>query len=229
MGRNEQVSGRPPSRFRLALFWLTLVVASCGGPASEQPEHFEYLLRQGVPRAALEAALSARAEFADEVRKGRTLAIVDYSMPSSEKRLFLIDAELGLVERFLVAHGKGSDPDHDGQATDFSNTPDSNMTSLGAYVTGPIYYGKHGLSLRLKGLEASNSNAEDRAIVMHGADYVSPEHSVIGRSFGCPAIEHQYRDYVIGRLRDGAFFYAYHSSPAAEAAAVKRTKEDPSG
>lgn len=135
------------------------------------------------------------------------LAIIDYSLPSHRPRLFLIDAETGESEAFLVAHGRGSDPDFDGQATHFSNIAHSKMSSLGAYATGQRYRGIHGLSLKLTGLDATNDRAQERAIVIHGAAYVAPGREVLGRSWGCPTIETRYIKTIIDRLKGGALLY----------------------
>lgn len=137
----------------------------------------------------------------------RHIVIVDYSLHSSKPRLFLIDTDTGEHEALLVSHGRGSDPDHDGRADRFSNVEGSKMSSLGAYVTREIYYGKHGMSLRLVGLEASNDRALERAIVMHGADYVARGRAVTGRSWGCPAIAQRHVARLLPKLAGGAFLY----------------------
>lgn len=160
-----------------------------------------------VPPALLDEALAARERFAGRVANARRLAIIDYRRPSSERRMYLVDLADQSVEALLVAHGRGSDPDHDGVADRFSNAPDSKMSSLGAYVTGGVYQGRHGLSLRLVGLEATNDNAERRAIVIHGADYVAPDRAVLGRSWGCPAVETSEVAHIINAIRGGAFVY----------------------
>ncbi len=119
------------------------------------------------------------------------LTIVDFTRSSREKRLWVIDlAEKKLLFNTLVAHGQGSGDD---MAQSFSNTEETHQSSLGFYVTDETYQGKHGLSLRLNGLDQGyNSNARQRAIVLHGAEYVSQEfinqHGRLGRSYGCPAV-----------------------------------------
>jgi hypothetical protein len=123
--------------------------------------------------------------------KNEYLTIIDYNLSSTKKRLWIIDVEkVKLVHHDYVAHGRNSGLEY---AERFSNTPSSNMSSLGFFITGETYYGKHGLSLRIKGIEQNiNDNAHARAIVMHSANYVS-EHFIkrygrLGRSLGCPAI-----------------------------------------
>ncbi len=160
-----------------------------------------------IPHTLLQKALIAYQAHADKVEKPRYLTIADFSRHSSEKRMFILDMETGTHEALLVAHGQGSDEDHDGYADIFSNEVDSHMSSVGAYVTGPTYYGKHGLSLRLLGLEETNDRALERAIVVHGADYVDPTRDVLGRSWGCPAIEPHLVEDVVPRLANGTFFY----------------------
>ena len=123
----------------------------------------------------------------------RYWAIADFDLRSSEPRLFLFDVRDNRVQSYLCAHGIGSEgPTDDGFASVFSNVSGSNCTSLGIYRCAETYIGKHGFSMRLDGLEATNSNARARAIVVHGANYVSPEMirqtGRIGRSDGCPAV-----------------------------------------
>ena len=118
--------------------------------------------------------------------------IADFGMPSAQPRFHFANLENGTVRSFLVAHGKGSDPEHTGFLEHFSNQPGSNATSRGAYLTCEWYKGKYGTSIRLEGLDGDNSNALDRAIVMHPADYCAPEHVAqwgkLGRSNGCFAM-----------------------------------------
>lgn len=156
---------------------------------------------------ALEQALTALKRHAERVASLRYLTVIDLAAHSSAPRMFVFDTKTGKHESLLVAHGKGSDPDHDGYADRFSNTLNSRMSSLGAYVTGETYFGRHGLSLRLDGLEASNDRARERAIVMHGADYVARNRKRIGRSWGCPAIDRRLVKRVLPKLAGGTFLY----------------------
>ncbi|HYZ48021.1 MAG TPA: murein L,D-transpeptidase catalytic domain family protein, partial [Sphingomonas sp.] len=122
------------------------------------------------------------------------------------------DMANGRVSSFLVAHGRGSDPQHRGWLERFSNDPGSSATSAGIYLTADEYQGKHGRSMRLKGLDASNSNAEARAVVVHGAWYVSPqivaEHGKLGRSEGCLAFSEADLPNVLERLGPGRLIIA---------------------
>ena len=143
------------------------------------------------------------------------LTLIDFSLPSVQKRLWVVDLEnRKLLFHDLVAHGKNTGGN---MATNFSNTPNSNQSSLGFYVTAHTYFGKHGLSLRLAGQEEGfNSNAMRRAIVMHGADYVNEGigRSIgrLGRSFGCPAISKKIYKEVINTVADGSCLFIYHPS-----------------
>jgi hypothetical protein len=160
-----------------------------------------------VPQNLLKEALKYYDANQDKIKNPRFLVVIDFKKHNSKERFHVIDMESGKVESYLTAHGKNSDPDFDGFATKFSNTPDSNMSSLGFYLTAETYNGKNGYSLRLDGLSSTNSNARSRAIVIHGADYVTPGEK-IGRSYGCPALEMRYHKEVIDQIKDGVLIYA---------------------
>ncbi len=160
-----------------------------------------------VPKNLLKEALTYYDDHFDEIKNQRLIGIIDFKQHNSKERFYIVDMESGRVERYLTAHGKNSDPDYDGYATKFSNTPDSLMSSLGLYMTAETYYGQNGYSLRLDGLSSTNSNARARAIVIHGADYVRPGPKV-GRSYGCPALEMRYHQDLIDRLKGGSLLYA---------------------
>lgn len=143
------------------------------------------------------------------------LTIVDFSLSSNEERMWVIDMNTKeIVLRSLVAHGRNS-----GElfANDFSNKSESYQSSLGFYTTGETYIGKHGLSLRLDGLEYGiNDNARDRAVVIHGADYVSEEfvrtNGRLGRSQGCPAVSNEISKELIELIKDKSCLFIYHPS-----------------
>ncbi len=160
-----------------------------------------------IPAKLLSDALDYYSNNLTKIKNQRYLVIIDFKAHNSVERFYLIDVDSGDVETYLTAHGKNSDPDFDGYATQFSNTNNSNMSSLGFYLTAETYYGQNGYSLRLDGLSSTNSNARARAIVIHGADYVQPG-GKIGRSFGCPALEMRYNKDVIDRIKGGALIYA---------------------
>ena len=157
---------------------------------------------------ALEAMVRHRAA----VPNTDLMGIVDFSKPSARPRFHLLDLHSGQVQTLLVAHGRGSDPDHSGWLKRFSNAEGSYASSPGAYVTDEIYNGKHGRSLRLNGLDDTNSNAKPRAIVVHAAWYVSPsmarDAGKLGRSEGCFAVAQTDLEPVLTRLGRGRMIYA---------------------
>jgi hypothetical protein len=146
----------------------------------------------------------------------RTLTIIDYSMPSTAKRLWVLDlASHAVLYHELVAHGEGSG---DNTATLFSNDADSHRSSLGLFVAEETYIGKNGYSLRLEGLDAGfNDRAQERAIVMHGAPYVSAAfartHGRLGRSWGCPALPEDVARAVIDHVKGGNLVFSYYPDP----------------
>jgi len=162
------------------------------------------------------AALMARAKAALERHPGEfardLMAVVDFDAASSAPRFHLVNLLDGRTDSLLVAHGRGSDPNHSGWVERFSNAPGSAASSAGAYRSGPLYIGKHGPSRRVAGLDPTNSNAESRAIVVHGAWYVSPamvrEHGKLGRSEGCFAVDETQLPQVLARLGEGRLIYA---------------------
>lgn len=137
--------------------------------------------------------------------------IIDYSKPSSSRRLYFLNLKEGKVEKYYVAHGVNTGED---EAISFSNQMDSRKSSLGFFITGSSYQGSHGESLFLHGLEKSNDRAFERAIVMHGADYVSldflEKYGRMGRSWGCPAVSPAINKKLLPLIKNGAVFYAYH-------------------
>ena len=143
------------------------------------------------------------------------IGVVDFARPSSAARFFVVDVATGGSQSHLVAHGRGSDPAHTGWARRFSNEPGSYASSAGAFVTGAEYWGHHGRSMRLVGLDPENCNAESRAIVVHGAWYVTPEivsrTGMLGRSEGCFAVSNASLNQVIDRLGPGRLLFAARS------------------
>ncbi len=169
---------------------------------------YDYVDRKReVPRTLLENALQYFDFNKSRLENDGYMVIIDMGMHSSEERFFLIGMDSGNVDTTVVAHGSGSDPDNDGEATRFSNTNDSHMTSLGYYKTAETYTGSHGFSLRLDGLSESNAIARARGVVMHGASYVAKGKSKQGRSWGCPAVSTREKDDLIRKLRGGALLY----------------------
>jgi len=227
------------SRFHLILIVLAAAaLTSCAGretrPASALPvsaiaplavspaaadRHAEMVQRlhrlapeadPGVIALALEAR--ACAVSGGNVRAGTRLAVIDYTRPSTQKRMWVFDLErTALLYAEHVAHGRGSGENY---ATSFSNRDSSYQTSLGLFTTNETYVGGNGYSLRMDGLEPGiNDNARERLIVMHGAPYVDPAQAQrqgrLGRSFGCPAVRPQVAQQVIDTLKQGQMLFAY--------------------
>jgi hypothetical protein len=157
-------------------------------------EGYNYLLSQG------------------KLNNDNILSVVDFSLPSSKKRLFVIDmANMKLLYNTYVAHGRNSGREF---ANEFSNIPESNKSSLGFYITKGTYNGKHGYSLQLEGEEKGiNDNALSRAIVIHSAAYVSENvvksQGYVGRSLGCPALPEKLAKPIIQTIKDGSCFFMY--------------------
>ncbi len=144
----------------------------------------------------------------------KVITVIDYSRPSSAKRLYVIEMSTGRVWSTYVAHGRGSDRNHDGMPEVFNNKLNSYATSVGPYLTLGTYQGDHGLSLRLKGLSKFNSNALDRNIVIHGASYVRDTAAKQGRSLGCPAVAPKYTSKLISAIKGGSLVYSGASKPS---------------
>lgn len=192
--------------------------------ALPQPVHFARPRLAPVPaqpQLHLAAGISprivsqARASFdrhRNLVRHTDVIAIVDFSKMSAERRYYLLDTNSGRVSEHLVSHGRGSDPSHTGFLQRFSNAPGSLASSEGGYVTSENYIGRYGSSLRVRGLDWSNNNAEARAIVIHPAWYAEPshlaQHGRLGRSEGCFALPHTSLRETLARLGPGHFLYA---------------------
>lgn len=162
-----------------------------------------------VPPIPLKRILAYYDQIRDHLQNKNFVTVVDFTQPSSAKRMYVINMQSGAVTQHLVAHGKGSDPSHTGYATRFSNEPGSDMSSVGMYLVGEEYTGGHGHSLRLRGLESTNSNALARDVVIHSAWYVSPEFSPLGRSNGCPAVSTSEIEDMVRDLRDGSLYYIW--------------------
>ena len=172
-----------------------------------------------IDPAVFEMALGAVAcaVSSGSIDNPSTLTVIDYSRPSTAKRLWVFDLHTpALLYEELVAHGKGSG---ENLATRFSNELDSHQSSLGLFLTEDTYVGKNGYSLRLRGLdEGFNDRAYERAIVMHGAPYVSDEvaraNGRLGRSWGCPALREGVARAVIDRVKGTGLVFAYYPDSA---------------
>lgn len=206
----------PPRSFRI-LVWAFCAglsaLARAGEPSAD-------LLAQapGLKREVLELAVSAYdcARRAGQAPSARRLAVIDYSLPSTEPRLWVFDMRRQrLLYAEHVAHGQGSG---ENLATEFSNIEGSYQTSLGLFVTDETYHGANGYSLRMDGLDPGfNDRARQRAIVMHGAPYVDPAFARVqgrlGRSQGCPAVRSGIARPLIDQLRHGQLLFAYYPDP----------------
>jgi hypothetical protein len=146
------------------------------------------------------------------IRNRDFIGVVDFAQGSAEPRFHLVHLPSGHVESHRVAHGRGSDPAHSGFLEYFSNRPGSEASSNGAYMTTETYHGKYGLSMKVRGLDWSNNNAESRAIVIHNAWYAEDDmidlHGKLGRSEGCFAFSRKSQWDVMHRLGDGRLIYA---------------------
>ena len=169
------------------------------------------------PTAGRDAELLAIARreadrAASELWHRDMVGIADFGLHSARPRFHFVDLLNTRVQSFLVAHGDGSDPQHDGWLKWYSNLEGSHCTSQGGYMTRSWYTGKYGTSIRLEGLDATNSNAEPRAIVMHQASYATPEHVArygkLGRSNGCFAMGPEQFDMALIKLAGGRLLYA---------------------
>lgn len=217
--------------FILAIFWIVEVnMNSLNGSSNHSvPDHAEistdskYLYlellsdkKNNLPAKEVFAlalkGFSNLKQIPGAVKK-QILTVIDFSLPSNKKRLWVIDLKnKKVLFNDLVAHGKNSG---DIYARKFSNTQSTYMSSLGFYLTGETYQGKNGLSLILNGMDKDfNDHARDRAIVMHGADYVSDrfirKYGRLGRSFGCPALSTEICKKVIDTIRDGSCLFIYY-------------------
>jgi hypothetical protein len=208
----RRILDRPALR-RAVLGLLAVIGAiSLGGvplPAADRPGS------AGIGPSLFEMALGAArcAVQAGAVRNPQTLTVIDYSRPSTSKRLWVFDlaSEAVLFEE-LVAHGQGSGENF---ATAFSNTPESRQSSLGLFATAEPYTGRNGYSLRLDGLERGiNDRARERAIVLHGAPYVSADfleaQGRLGRSWGCPVVRAGIVRALIDRVKGGGLVFVYY-------------------
>ena len=194
---------------------LPSLVAPAGpdplAPLQAQPAQ---VLTPSAP-AGIDPQLFARAKAAldqHQIYARDTIGIADFSRPSSEPRFHLVNLGTGEVESHRVCHGRGSDPSHSGYLERFSNDFGSYATSSGTYMTADYYDGKYGLSMKVRGLDWTNNNAEARAIVIHNAWYAEddmiPLHGQLGRSEGCFAMSRESQYAVMRKLAGGRMIYA---------------------
>jgi hypothetical protein len=214
--------------FLLPIFWVLSSLGLLGNP-SPAPNLLPSLDSRSVgiwkelikgelsppSLPVLELALNGYAQLQDKLKKP-LLTVIDYSLPSTQKRLWIIDlAQQKILLHTVVAHGRNSGAL---LAEKFSNRPESYQSSLGFFQTGEAYQGKHGYSLRLDGLEAGiNDQARARAIVIHGADYakemVAATAGRLGRSLGCPAVPPDLSTPLIKLIKEGSLLFIYGKDP----------------
>ena len=177
---------------------------------------FREINDQHLSLEVLEIAVKGYSELSlkNELRNKKFLTIVDMSLSANTERMFIIDMEERiLIEKKLVAHGIKTGDEF---ASQFSNDKSSHKSSLGLFITGELYNGRHVLSMKLDGQEYSNDNARSRGVVVHSADYVSCEYIAsngrLGRSFGCPAIEKEGYEETVNKLQGGSCYFIYYPS-----------------
>lgn len=212
---------------KIVCFILCLILAACNlQPVhvphiiDNIPQRVQYICSQTQnlsPKVLALALIAYNKAQKDGYGDKHILTIIDYSNPSTRNRFWVIDLDHNKVLfREMVAHGENSG---DLYATNFSDNIDSKQSSIGVFVTAKdSYFGRHGYSLRIKGLEPGyNSNAWSRAIVIHAAPYVCPEflqkNGFVGRSWGCPAINPRDIKNVINTIRGGTIIFAYANVP----------------
>ncbi len=222
----------PLARLRMLVPWCATAALALGVGGSGCAREREALIppvghdvaalagEAGIDADVLDAAMRARTcaleNGALNPKRADLLTVIDYSLPSTERRLWVLDLDAGEV-RFheRVAHGKHTGAN---RAREFSNESGSLKSSLGVFRTDETYEGKHGYSLRLDGLEPGiNDNARDRAIVIHAAHYATAEfaaaHGRLGRSWGCPALDPEVSADVIDAIHGGTLLVAYYPDP----------------
>jgi hypothetical protein len=201
------------SSLRAAVLLAAMILATDRSAGASESATLAILAPE-LPASAIREAVAAMdcAKARGIAPDAERLAIVDYTRPSQERRMWIFDLQQKrvLFEEF-VAHGKGSGFD---VPEEFSNREGSHQTSLGLFVTDETYQGGNGYSLKLRGLSGQlNDRAFERRIVMHGASYVDPEKARrvgrLGRSFGCPAVRPRVARPIIDTLKEGQFLYAY--------------------
>jgi hypothetical protein len=168
----------------------------------------------GTPRDGILAEIAKRelARAGNAIWRHDIVGIADFGLHSAKPRFHFVNLERGEVQSYHVAHGQGSDPQHDGWLKQFSNTEGSNATSRGAYVTWEWYQGRYGTSVRLGGLDHTNEAALRRYIVMHHANYAEPDHleryGRLGRSNGCFAMGREQFQIALMNLSGGRLLFA---------------------
>lgn len=170
--------------------------------------------RNRVRKELMDRALAALDIHHRKIPQRDRMYLVDFKRFSGDERLFEVDLVSGEVKAFRTCHGRGSDPTHSGFAQNFSNTPESYMSSVGAFATAGAGYGaQQGPNVLLDGLEYSNDRARERAIIIHGADYADPDflarEGKLGRSYGCFSTSHADLPALRERMGEGRLLFAF--------------------
>lgn len=192
-------------------------------PAAASESIVAKAVAAGVNKRHVEKALATYLANRNEIPNQKHITIIDFNRRSNQKRMFIIELATGNVKSYEVAAGKGSDPNGDGHATHFSNTPRTLASSLGCSLAAGTYNGGNGKSLMMHGFEPTNDNSCERAIVMHGASYVG---GVPGRSWGCPAVKNRDRDEIFDKVAGGGLICAYKDGEVKEAPVVAGSKSN---
>jgi L,D-transpeptidase catalytic domain len=173
-----------------------------------------------IPYPELRPAVAKALQFfnsnKDQFTNQKYISVIDYTLSAKLPRFHIFELSTGRVKSIHTSHGRGSDPEHDGFADRFSDIPESKMTALGFLRTAETYFSAKFQSpaLRLDGLSLSNKLARERAIVIHGANYVLPEKGVVGRSLGCPALSQKLAQPVIDRIKGGSLILSWFGDDA---------------
>ncbi|GAA0653319.1 hypothetical protein GCM10009101_28950 [Brevundimonas lenta] len=170
--------------------------------------------RGQVRKELMERAVAALDIHTHKITKRDRMYLVDFTKYSGEERLYEVDLEGGAITLMRTCHGRGSDPAHSGYAREFGNTPDSHMSSVGAFATAGASFGaQQGPNVLLDGLEYSNNRARERAIIIHGADYADPSflarEGKLGRSYGCFSVAHHDLPRLRERMGEGRLLFAW--------------------
>lgn len=214
--------------FLYILFFLTCVVLMSFSNSNDNPSpspkelvfieysdcFYESLNDKSLNFNAFEIALKGYFELKakNKLKNQRYLTVIDMSLSANTERFYLIDVySQEIVYKSLVAHGIATGEEF---AEEFSNTESSHQSSLGFYLTGETYNGRHDFSLKLDGLESYNNNARDRGIVIHAAEYVSHEfiktNGRLGRSYGCPSLPHENYFDIVSKIKDQSCLFIYY-------------------
>jgi hypothetical protein len=208
---------RPLARRTLLTGALAITAVAAGARAARSGGGLA-TAAPAVDPALRERALAAMARHGHALWSRDVVGIVDFGLTSATPRFHLVDVLAGSTTTLLVAHGRGSDPEHTGMLQTFSNVEGSQASSEGAYLVGEPYVGMHGASRRLIGLDPTNDQAERRAIVIHAAWYAAadmiPKQGRLGRSDGCFAVGEADIGQVLARLGRGRLLYAGRSREA---------------